>query len=68
MTLWADDAYGWIQVFTGDAMPDPARRRTGLAVEPMTAAPNALCTGEGLVILEPGGQHTAEWGLQPTSR
>lgn len=68
VTLWADAAYGWMQVFTGDGVPEPARRRAGLAVEPMTAAPNALRTGEGegLVILAPGQRHTAEWGLQPT--
>ena len=63
VTLWADRAYGWLQVFTGDAL-EPARRRTGLAVEPMTAAPNAFRTGDGLVTLQPGERHDAEWGLQ----
>jgi aldose 1-epimerase len=65
VTLWADEAYGWMQVFTGDGVPEPSRRRTGLAVEPMTAPPNALRTGEGLVTLRPGEQHSAEWGIQP---
>ncbi|MGH3793553.1 MAG: aldose 1-epimerase family protein [Pseudonocardiaceae bacterium] len=65
VTLWADEAYGWVQVFTGDGVPEPARRRAGLAVEPMTAAPNALRTGEGLLTLAPGLRHSAEWGLQP---
>ena len=43
---------------------DMLSRRTGLAVEPMTAAPNAFRTGEGLVTLQPGERHDAEWGLQ----
>src|SRR3712207_8001232 len=39
--LWWDEAHRWLMVFTGDTL-DPARRRRGLAVEPMTCAPNAL--------------------------
>jgi aldose 1-epimerase len=65
VTLWADEAYRWIQVFTGDGVPEPLRRRTGLAVEPMTAPPNALRTGEGLVTLRPGERHSARWGIRP---
>ncbi|HEY2725091.1 MAG TPA: aldose 1-epimerase family protein [Pseudonocardiaceae bacterium] len=65
VTLWADEAYRWIQVFTGDGVPEPSRRRTGLAVEPMTAPPNALRTGEGLVTLRPGERHSARWGIRP---
>ncbi|MDQ4104130.1 MAG: aldose 1-epimerase family protein, partial [Actinomycetota bacterium] len=44
VTLWADEAYRWVQIFTGDVVPEPERRRVGLAVEPMTAPPNALRT------------------------
>ena len=62
--LWVDGAYGWLEVFTGDALPDPARRRRGLALEPMTAPPNALQTGQGVVRLEPGQTHTARWGIR----
>jgi aldose 1-epimerase len=50
-------------VFTGDPLPDVARR--SLAVEPMTCAPNAFRTGEGLLTLEPGASFTAEWGIEP---
>jgi aldose 1-epimerase len=49
-------------VFTGDR-PDVNRR--GLAVEPMTCAPNAFRSGEGLLTLEPGDSDTATWGLSP---
>ena len=62
VTLWADEAYGWVQLFSGDTLPDPARRR-GLAVEPMTCPPDAFNSGEGLVRLEPGQTHTAVWGI-----
>ena len=60
--LWADEAYGYAQVFTGDGLPAGERRR-GLAVEPMTCPPNAFVTGEGVVRLEPGQSHTARWGI-----
>lgn len=61
--LWVDGAYEWLEVFTGDTVPQPERRRQGLGVEPMTAPPNALQTGEGVVRLSPGGTHTARWGI-----
>ena len=64
VTLWADQAYGWVQVFTGDTLPAAARRR-GLAVEPVTCPPDAFNSGVGLVRLEPGQSHTAAWGLRP---
>ncbi|HEU0104095.1 MAG TPA: aldose 1-epimerase family protein [Mycobacteriales bacterium] len=63
--LWADRAYPYLEVFTGDAVPQPERRRRGLAVEPMTAPPNALQTGEDVVRLVPAGAHTGRWGIAP---
>lgn len=65
VTLWVSHAYPYLQIFTGDTLPEPDRRRTGLAAEPMTAAPNAFRTGDGLVTLQPGDTHTGEWGIQP---
>jgi aldose 1-epimerase len=58
-TLWLDDGYPYVMVFTGDIS---AVRRRGLAVEPMTCPPNAFRSGEALVTLEPGQSHTATWG------
>jgi len=61
--LWADPGYPIIQIFTGDTLrPDRARR--GLACEPMTAPPNALATGDGLIRLEPGEAVTTRWGAR----
>jgi aldose 1-epimerase len=59
--LWADEAYGYLQVFTGDPLPDVARQ--SLAVEPMTCPPNAFRTGEALVRLEPANTWTGAWGI-----
>jgi aldose 1-epimerase len=63
-TLWVDESYPYLMVFTGDALPAAERRRS-IAVEPMTCAPNAFATGDGLVVLEPGEEHAAAWGITP---
>ena len=63
--LWMDRRHSWIQVFTGDELP--AHARESLAVEPMTAPPNAFATGEDLVVLSPAGhagdEHSCSWGI-----
>jgi aldose 1-epimerase len=66
VTVWVDQAYPYLEVFTGDALPDPATRRRGLGVEPMSAPPNAMATGESLVTVEPGGQWQGSWGIEPS--
>ncbi|HEY7891743.1 MAG TPA: aldose 1-epimerase family protein [Solirubrobacteraceae bacterium] len=60
-SLWVDSSIGWIEIFTGDHLP--SRRREGLGVEPMSCPPNALASGEDLLILQPGESHTAAWGI-----
>jgi len=60
-TLWADESYPYLMIFTGDGLPDVERR--SLAVEPMTCAPNAFVSGDGLILLEPGESHAAAWGI-----
>ncbi len=59
--VWADANFGFWQVYSGDELPQPFARR-GLAVEPMTAAPNAFESGDGLRRLEPGERVTTRWG------
>ena len=61
--LWADEAYRWLQVFTGDAL-EPEHRRTALAVEPMTCPPNAFVTGEDLLVLQPKESVSCRWGIR----
>ena len=62
-TLWVDESYPYLMIFTGDGLPDVNRR--SLAVEPMTCAPNAFNTGDGLIELEPGETHAGTWGISP---
>lgn len=60
--LWADAHHSYLEIFTGDTLA-PERRRRGLAVEPMTCAPNAFQSGQGLVVLEPGETLSTHWGV-----
>jgi aldose 1-epimerase len=60
--LWADPAFGWVQVFTPSDMPQHGK---GVAVEPMTCPPDALNSGTDLQILAPGASWTGRWGLTP---
>ena len=64
LTLWVDEAYGYLMLFSGDPLPDVDRR--SLAVEPMTCPPNAFRTGEALVRLDPGASFTSAWGISPS--
>jgi aldose 1-epimerase len=64
--LWADERFAYLMVFTGDGLPEVDRR--SVAVEPMTCAPNAFRSGDGLVRLEPGETHTGVWGITPATR
>ncbi|MGH7487515.1 MAG: aldose 1-epimerase family protein [bacterium] len=61
--LWMEPAYEFVMLYTGDHLEDPARRRRGLAVEPMTAPPNALASGDGLITLGPSQSHMSAWGI-----
>ena len=62
VTLWVDEAYRYLMVFTGDPLPDVARR--SVAIEPMTCPPNAFRTGVSLIRLEPGESVTARFGIE----
>jgi aldose 1-epimerase len=66
VTLWADEAYPYVMVFTGDPLPDVNRR--SVAVEPMTCPPNAFRSGEGLIRLEPDQSFTSSWGIDSRER
>jgi aldose 1-epimerase len=64
LELWVDEACRYLQLFTGDPLPDVNRR--SLAVEPMTCPANAFRTGEGLIRLEPSASFTSSWGISPS--
>lgn len=65
VSVWLDEGFGYLEVFTGDTVPQPERRRRGLGVEPMTAPPNAFVTGTDLLRLEPGQSVRRTWGITP---
>jgi aldose 1-epimerase len=50
-------------VFSGDTLSEVDRRRRGLAVEPMTCAPNMLQSGDGRRVLAEGESLDVAWGL-----
>ncbi|HEX5248538.1 MAG TPA: aldose 1-epimerase family protein [Gaiellales bacterium] len=62
VVLWVDAAHSYLMVFSGDTLPDAERRRS-LAVEPMTCPPNAFCTREAVITLDPGQAFTSRWGI-----
>ena len=66
VTLWVDESYPYLMLFTGDPLPDVNRR--SLAVEPMTCPPNAFRSGDALIRLEPGDSTTGAWGIAATAR
>lgn len=67
VTIWHDAAFGWCQAYTPRDFPRPdAEGGTGLAValEPMTAAPDALNSGDGLIWLDPDAEWQGSWGVR----
>jgi aldose 1-epimerase len=62
--FWQDDGWGYLQVFTTRSFPGHDGPRTAVAVEPMTAPPDALNSGEGLVWLDPDERWEGSWGLR----
>jgi aldose 1-epimerase len=66
VALWADRHHPWLQIYTGDESPATARR--SVAVEPMTAPPDAFRTGLDLLRLAPAGSagdsFAASWGIR----
>lgn len=63
--VWVGPGYDWLEVFTGDTVPQQERRRQGLGVEPMTAPPNAFVTGTAVLRLAPGETVVRTWGVRP---
>ncbi len=60
--LWFDETFRYLQVFTKDDLDGAG---PGVAIEPMTCAPDAFNSTHGLIVLDPGGTWAASWGIQP---
>lgn len=63
-TLWQGPEWGYLQVFTTPSFPRPEGLGFAVAVEPMTAPPDALNSGQGLMWLEPDAAWQGSWGLR----
>jgi aldose 1-epimerase len=62
--VWADTAFHWWQVFTGDPL-GPPRARRAVSIEPMTCPPDAFRSGREIITLEPGVAWRGAWGIRP---
>jgi aldose 1-epimerase len=54
LAIWMDESFQFVQVYT---VPG------AIAVEPMTCAPDAFNSGDGLLVLEPGVSFTGRCGV-----
>jgi aldose 1-epimerase len=61
--LWVDEHYPIVELYTGDTLSEPRRRR-GIGTEPMSCPPNAFQTGEGVLRLDPGQTAKSQWGAR----
>ena len=59
--LWQDESFTHLQVFT--LQTGRSERPNLVALEPQTAAANALNTGDGLIWLDGGQNFTGSWGI-----
>ncbi|EQD50212.1 aldose-1-epimerase, partial [mine drainage metagenome] len=64
-TLWMDESYQYLQLYSGDTLPDAKRRRHSIAIEPMSAPPDAFNSGVDLIKLEPEETKSFTWGIEP---
>jgi aldose 1-epimerase len=62
--LWQESDFAYVQVFTTRIFPKDGGLGTAIAVEPMTAPPNALNSGQGLRWLESGESWSGSWGIR----
>jgi aldose 1-epimerase len=64
--LWVDRHHHWLMAFTADDGWDPPRQ--ALAIEPMTAPPDAFRSGRDLLTLAPAGrpgdEASVSWGIR----
>ncbi|MBP1817596.1 aldose 1-epimerase family protein [Mycobacterium sp. OAE908] len=64
VSLWADEQFGYVQVFITREFPGAGGLTTAVAIEPMTAPADAFNSGEGLRWLEPGECWSMSWAIR----
>jgi aldose 1-epimerase len=62
VSVLLDRGYPFLQVFTGDGLPD-GLGRSAVAIEPYTCAANAFNNGLGLRVLAPGQCFSSVWEI-----
>jgi len=62
--VWQDESFRFVQVYTPRNFPGLGGVRHAVAIEPMTAAPDAFNSGLGLQWVQPGESLTARWGIR----
>ena len=63
LELRAEARFGWLQVYTCPQFPRAEGAGLAVALEPMTAPPDALRSGRDLTWLDPGSTWSATWSL-----
>ncbi|MEV8268423.1 aldose 1-epimerase family protein [Microbacterium sp. NPDC076911] len=63
-SIWADPAFGWLQLFTPADFPGAEGPHRAVALEPMTAPPDALNSGIDLRWLDSGESFECSWGAR----
>jgi aldose 1-epimerase len=64
VSLWQDENFPYVQVFTTRIFPRGTEKVTAIAIEPMTAPANAFNTGQSLEWINPGEAFQASWGVK----
>ncbi|MBE1875366.1 aldose epimerase [Myceligenerans pegani] len=64
VVLTADGAHRFTQLWITDALAGDDGPREAIAIEPMTAPPNALRSGVGLHWLDAGARWTTTWNIR----
>lgn len=64
VAVWTDEEFRWTQLYVVDGFAADDGPRTAVALEPMTAPPNALRTGIGLRWLDADEEWTLRWGIR----
>jgi aldose 1-epimerase len=67
VSLWQDENFPYVQVFTTRIFPRGTGHVTAIAIEPMTAPANAFNSGQSLKWLNPGETWQATWGIRYTA-
>lgn len=63
--IWADESFGWWQVYTSDMFDQADERyRRSVAVEAMTCGPDAFNSRADLVVADPGQTWQGSWGAR----